>query len=152
MKEHETFTREAILLAANARKKGNAPFGALLARQGEIILRAENTVVSGKNPTQHAEMNLIQLAWSSLDANVIRDATLYTSTEPCPMCTGAIFWSEIRCVVFSVSAKAQAEMAHDRFTVSCVPLLQRANYEIKVIGPVLEQEGLIVHKGFWQSE
>jgi len=152
MEEHETFTREAISLAANARKKGNAPFGALLALRGEIILRAENTVVSGKNPTQHAEMNLIQLAWSSLDANVIRDATLYTSTEPCPMCTGAIFWSEIRCVVFSVSAKAQAEMAHDRFIVSCVPLLQRANYEIKVIGPVLEQEGLIVHKGFWQSE
>jgi tRNA(Arg) A34 adenosine deaminase TadA len=94
-------------------------------------------------------MNLVQAAWRGLPVEVIGRATLYSSTEPCPMCTGAIFWSGIRRVVFSVSASDLGLKAGDTFCGPCRDLFDRAGAKIEVIGPVLPEEGLVVHAGFW---
>jgi len=141
--------RRAIELARMARERGNHPFGALLVADEQIVLEAENTVVTENDPTHHAEMNLVQLAWRKLPAAVIRRSTLYTSTEPCPMCTGAIFWSGIRRVVFSLSAADLGEMANDRFCGPCETLFDRGQEKTVVIGPVLADEGRQVHLRFW---
>jgi tRNA(Arg) A34 adenosine deaminase TadA len=94
MSSEEGYIREAIALAVSAQAHGNHPFGALLVSNctGEIILRAENTVTTARDPTCHTEMNLCRAAWKALSEEDIHNATLYTSTEPCPMCCGAIFW------------------------------------------------------------
>ncbi len=150
MREDEKYIRRAIDLARQARDRGNNPFGALLVAQGEIILEAENTVLSKNNPIHHAEMNLVQLAWHKLPAEVIQSAALFSSTEPCPMCTGAIYWSGIRRVVFSFSALEFGKLVNDRFCVPCTTLFDKADKKTEVIGPILAELGREVHEGFWR--
>src|SRR5215207_6010863 len=98
--DHESFLREAIALSQAAMERGNEPFGSVLVKDGEVVLRAENSVFTGHDMTNHAEMNLVKLAAQHYDAAFMADCTLYTSTEPCAMCSGAIYWSGIGRVVF----------------------------------------------------
>ena len=149
MADHEEYIRKAIALAESAKANGNHPFGALLVHNNEIVLTAENTVVTENNPTQHAELNLVNLAWKSLSPEIIKASVLYTSCEPCPMCTGGIFWSGIRTVVFSLPATVLGEIANDKFCRSCSELFDRADDKTLVIGPILQSEGEAAHKDFW---
>jgi len=143
--------RRTIELARLARSRGNHPFGALLALDDGIVLEAGNTVGTGHNPTHHAELNLVQRAFAELRPDVVCRTTLYTSTEPCPMCTGAIFWAGIRKLVFSVSATRLADITGDTFCRSSRLLFDNARDKTLVVGPVLEEEGLAVHQGFWTT-
>ena len=149
MSEHDEFIRRAIALADSSKGNGNHPFGAVLVHNNDVILSAENTVITENNPTHHAEMNLVNLAWKSLSADIIKASVLYTSCEPCPMCTGAIFWSGIRKVVYSLPATKLGEIANDKFCQSCCDLFDRADDKTDVIGPVLPDEGELAHKDFW---
>lgn len=150
--QHEELIRKAIDVAKSAKSNGNHPFGALLVSStGEILLTAENTVHTGRNPTHHAETNLVNAAWAQLSADMIKDSTLYTSCEPCPMCTGAIFWSGIRRVVYSLSAVRLGEIANDTFCGPCTQLFDRAGERTEVVGPILESEGEAIHLGFWDQ-
>src|SRR5689334_19449343 len=107
MSSDEELLREAIAVARNARSNGNHPFGALLAdRDGQILLRAENTVVTGSDATGHAETNLVRLASAAYPADQLGELILYSSTEPCAMCAGAIFWSGIGSVVYALPETA----------------------------------------------
>lgn len=151
--KHEKYIRIAIQIANTAKSKGNHPFGALLVCNDEVILTAENSVSTLRNPTHHAELNLINKAFESLSSDVIVKCTLYTSCEPCPMCTGAIFWAGVRQVVYSLSALRLGEIAHDTFCPPCTTLFDRAGPEQKttVIGPILPEEGEAIHLNFWDS-
>lgn len=98
--------RESIKLARNAREKGNHPFGALLADpDGKILITAENTVETDHDITAHAETNLVRNAARQYPQDFLAECTLYASTEPCPMCAGAIYWANIRRVVFGPQPK-----------------------------------------------
>ena len=149
MTDDARYIRRAIDLARQARERGDHPFGALLVANEQIVLEAENTVVSRNNPTHHAEMNLVQAAWGTLAAGVIERSTLYTSTEPCPMCTGAIFWSGIRRLVFSLPALDLGALTGDPFCGPCRPLFDRAGVKTEVVGPIVPDEGRQIHLGFW---
>src|ERR1700730_10112172 len=95
----------AIELAASARRHGNHPFGALLTDStGSVLLTAENTVVTDRDATGHAETNLVRLASRTLTPSQLAEATLYTSAEPCAMCSGAIYWSGIRRMLYALAA------------------------------------------------
>src|SRR5437899_622429 len=98
MDTHERLARQAIGLARQARVAGNHPFGALLAIEGEVILTAENTVKTDRDPTAHAESNLVAQAIRKLSSDQIRRSVLYTSCEPCAMCVGKMYWAGIRAV------------------------------------------------------
>jgi tRNA(Arg) A34 adenosine deaminase TadA len=143
------YIRRAIAIARQAKEHGNHPFGALLVLDDQILLEAENTVTTGQNPTHHAEMNLINLAWQSLTKEQIKRCSLYTSCEPCPMCTGAIFWSEIRRIVFALPAATLGEIANDKFCCPCSTLLTRADVQTEVVGPILAEEAVVDHLNFW---
>jgi len=149
--EYESLIREALSLAYAAREKGDHPFGAVLAIGNRVLLSAENSVVSDGDPSRHAELNLIQLAWACLAKAEIESATLYASTEPCPMCTGAIYYSRVPRVVYSVSQATLSELTGGRFALPCTALLGRTERRTEVIGPVLPEEGYRVHVGFWPS-
>lgn len=83
------------------------PFGAVIEKNGKIISQAHNTVLSTKDPTAHAEINAIRLASKILNTNDLTGCTIYTNTEPCPMCLSAIIWSNIKIVYYS-NTKEQA--------------------------------------------
>lgn len=129
---------------------GNHPFGALLVVGDEMVLTAVNTVNSDHDPTRHAELNLVSQAARQFDAATLAQATLYTSTEPCAMCTGAIFWAGIRTIVYSCSAAKLGEIAGGSFIVPCRDLLAYGKPPVTVIGPILEEDGIVVHQGFWE--
>ena len=94
-----------IELAASARAAGNHPFGSLIVdASGKSVLEAENTVVTGRDVTGHAELNVVRAASIELGDAVLQGATLYTSTEPCAMCAGAIYWAGITRVVYALGS------------------------------------------------
>jgi len=104
MKNHEKFIREALKIAQRARDHGNHPFGALLVDEDDnVLIEAENTVVTERDCTGHAETNLMRMASARYAADDLARCTLYTSTEPCPMCAGAIFWGNVGRVVYGLS-------------------------------------------------
>jgi tRNA(Arg) A34 adenosine deaminase TadA len=146
---HEELTRTCIDLAARAREKGNHPFGALLALADRILLTAENTVSTDHDITCHAELNLVSQATRQLDVAILAKATLYTSTEPCVMCAGAIYWAGIPTVVYGCAAETLGEMAGASFVISCRHIFNFGTRAVEVIGPVLGEEAAAVHAGFW---
>jgi tRNA(Arg) A34 adenosine deaminase TadA len=151
----QRFIRTAIEIAWNARNKGNHPFGALLVNEnGQIVLEAENTVLTDKDITGHAETNLMREASSKYDREFLGKCTLYTSTEPCPMCVGAIFWGNVRRIVYGLSEESLYEIIgwhhEDILYVPCRELFGRGQKPIEVIGPILEEEAREVHVGFWK--
>jgi tRNA(Arg) A34 adenosine deaminase TadA len=145
----------AIELAALAREHGNHPFGSLLADQdGNVLLEAENTVVTTGDCTGHAELNLVREASARFAPQRLGELTLYTSTEPCAMCAGAIFWSGIGRVVFALSSETLGTIMHDEtgawtLAMSCREVFERGGRTVDVTGPLLEDEGCAVHDGFW---
>ena len=101
----ESHLRQAIAISKRSVAHGNHPFGALLVNEaGTIVLEAENTVTTDSDATGHAETNLVRLATKSFDLAELRSSTLYTSCEPCAMCTGAIYWAGIGRVVYALAA------------------------------------------------
>ncbi len=145
--------RRAIALAASARQHGNHPFGALLADEnGQILLEAENTVVTESDSTGHAETNLVRLASRQFSIDRLAKFTLYTSTEPCPMCSGAIFWSGIGRVVYALGEERLYAMTGDSpesLKLPCREIFARGGRPVEVLGPLLETEAARVHDGFW---
>ena len=150
--DHSKFIKITIGLSENAVRNGNFPFGAILVKDGEIIFEAENTVNSDHDCTQHAELRLVSLVTRTLDGNSIKNTILYTSTEPCPMCAGAIFWSGITKVVYGCSDKSLARVSgKENFKLTCEDILTEES-GVTVIGPILEDEALRIHKEFIKNQ
>jgi guanine deaminase len=94
MTDKTEFMAIAIQIAAeNLNHKRGGPFGAIVVRNGKIIGRGVNTVISDNDPTAHAEINAIRDACQNLDDFQLLDCEIYSSCEPCPMCLGAIYWA-----------------------------------------------------------
>ena len=148
----EKLLRRAIQIAADARAHGNHPFGALLAdAEGNILLEAENSVVTGKDVTAHAELNLMRLASQQFSAEELQNFTLYTSTEPCPMCSGAIFWGDVGRVVYALSEDGLYEITGEtpyELALPCREVFERGTHPVNVTGPMLESEAREVHLDF----
>jgi tRNA(Arg) A34 adenosine deaminase TadA len=145
----------AIELAASARAHGNHPFGALLTDpSGSVLLTAENTVLSDHDVTAHAETNLVRQASRHLAPAQLATATLYTSTEPCAMCAGAIYWSGIRQVVYALAATelnviAGADPDEPVLALPCREVFAAGGNTVEVSGPHLFEEAAAVHTGYW---
>ena len=152
------FLRIAIDVAEKARAHGNHPFGAILVDGADrVILEAENTVITAHDCTGHAETNLVRLACAAFPAETLRQCTLYTSTEPCAMCSGAIFWSGIPRVVFALSEQGLKEFIEGQpgaeyFQLPSREVFARGNHIVEVTGPLIEDEARRVHVGFWSRE
>ena len=109
--DDERFLRSAIELAAKARAAGEAPFGSLLVGpDGAVLREGHNTVLRDRDITAHPELKLARWAARELDASTAAAATLYTSCQPCSMCTGAIDRSGLGRVVFALSNEQLADM------------------------------------------
>jgi tRNA(Arg) A34 adenosine deaminase TadA len=153
---YENLLRQAIAVAGQAREHGNHPFGALLADpDGNVLLSAENTVVTASDATGHAETNLVRLASAAYAASELRDLTLYTSTEPCAMCSGAIYWSGIGSVVYALAEAELYELTgsddkNPTLVLPCRTVFAAGQRPVVVEGPFPIDEARAVHAGFWQ--
>lgn len=143
------FIERCNALAESAVEAGNHPFGALLVIDGEVVLEAQNTVLTDRDVTAHAELNLVREAGKAFDQEQLGRATLYTSTEPCPMCAGAIYWAGLSKLVFGVSGADLGQIAGESFVWSSAELFDRGDRNVSVIGPIGATSGRQLHKNYW---
>jgi tRNA(Arg) A34 adenosine deaminase TadA len=107
----ERHLRRAVELAAEARAAGDMPFGSLLVGpDGDVLAEDRNTVLSEQDITAHPELKLARHAARELEPATARRTTMYTSCQPCPMCTGAIARSGLGRVVFALSGEQLQEL------------------------------------------
>lgn len=150
----EEHLRAAIAAAWEARESGNHPFGAVLVTAGGRVIQGLNTVITDRDPTGHAETNLVRLSAAQLDASELSTSTLYTSTEPCAMCAGALYWAGIRRMVYALPEQSLIAIVAEVSDEPTLDLPSRtvfaaAGGTVAVAGPALEQEAAAVHEGFW---
>ena len=93
----------ALQQAENAFDEGEIPVGALIVCQDQIIAKGYNQTQKLNDVTAHAEMLALTAASQKLGAKYLKDCTLYVTLEPCVMCAGAIFWSQIGRIVWGAS-------------------------------------------------
>jgi tRNA(Arg) A34 adenosine deaminase TadA len=151
------FLREAIGEAAAAKGRGRHPFGSVVVdAEGRIAARAGNNSMPPEgDPTRHAELTALATASTVLGPEGMAAATLYTSAEPCVMCTGAAYWTGIGRIVYALSERRLLELTGDNpenptFDLPCREVIKRGQRHIDVVGPLLEDEAAAPHRGFWR--
>ena len=97
------------LAEKNLETNDGGPFGAVIIKDGVIVGRGRNTVLRDNDPTSHAEVSAIRDACMNLNSYSLEGCTLYTTCYPCPMCLGAIIWSNISKVYYG-NTKEDADM------------------------------------------
>ncbi len=141
--------RYSLSLAKSAVLSGNHPFGAVLCLDGEIVAQAQNTVLTDRDVTRHAELNLVSQATRRFSQEQLARSTLVSSTEPCAMCAGAIYWAGIGEVVYGCSSQVLESIARGGWANSIETLYLSAQNAPRVSGPHLESEAEAVHRDFW---
>ena len=121
-----------------------------------MSMQAENSVVTGRDSTGHAETNLVRLATQQFLPEQLARCTLYASTEPCAMCAGAIHWSQIGRVVYALSEVDLYAIIGDspeHLLLPCREVFARSKRQVEVLGPIpaLDMEARAVHKDFWTT-
>ncbi|HVF82384.1 MAG TPA: nucleoside deaminase [Flavisolibacter sp.] len=145
MSETELLQR-TLAIARQAVESGNLPFGCLLAdANGDILEEAGNTVVSTKDTIAHCEINLVHQMAGKYEAVFLQNCSVYASTEPCPMCTGALYWSGVGRIVYALGKDVYHQINQTTnlayiFNLSCSDLLQKGGRVVMVAGPLLEEE------------
>lgn len=112
MNDKELMMR-AIKLSEESVKNGGGPFGAVIARDGELIAEASNCVTLHNDPTAHAEVSAIRKAAEKLKTFDLQGCSIYTSCEPCPMCLGAIYWAHLDKIFYANDRKDAAAIGFD---------------------------------------
>jgi tRNA(Arg) A34 adenosine deaminase TadA len=154
-----TLLRRAFTLAGEARARGDRPFAAVIAdKTGQVLAEAGSTQGKGGGGTlAHSEMNALHdVLRAGLPRDVLRNATIYSSGEPCAMCSAAIFYTGVGRAVYGLSAGAilhlrNAQLHTAGLSLSCRAVLDSAAERVEVIGPCLEAEGALPHQGYWQE-
>lgn len=111
--DNEQLMRRAIALSIESVNSGGGPFGAVIARNGEIVAEGSNNVTSHHDPTAHAEVSAIREACRKLETFDLSGCDIYTSCEPCPMCLGAIYWAHIDKIYYANDRRDAADIGFD---------------------------------------
>lgn len=97
------YMKQALIEARKAFDRDEVPIGAIIVCKGRIIARAHNLTETLNDVTAHAEMQAITAAANNIGGKYLNDCTLYVTVEPCPMCAGAIAWSQMGRLVYGAS-------------------------------------------------
>jgi len=152
------FLRMAFDVARKARDGGDHPFGSILVDETGTVLMEQGNGYSaeGCDMTAHAERLLASRASKAYGAEHLRQCTLYSSAEPCAMCSGAIYWSGIGRVVYGQSEKDLKDMTGNHaenptLDLPCRTVFAAGQQPVAVVGPLLEQEAAALQAEFWAA-
>jgi tRNA(Arg) A34 adenosine deaminase TadA len=153
----EDFLRRSFDVARRAMSHGNHPFGAILVdRNRNVLIETENGYMPAHDGTAHAERLLATQACTTFGADVLRNATLYSSAEPCAMCAGAIYWAGIGRVVYGLSEHRLRTVTGNHpenptLDLPCREVFKSGQRATEVVGPLLEDEAEALHAGVWNK-
>lgn len=133
------FMKKALQEAQEAYRQGEIPVGAVVVAGGTIIARAHNLTETLTDVTAHAEMQAITAAANYLGGKYLHDCTLYVTLEPCQMCAGALYWSQISRIVYGARDMERG----------CINLNTKLHPKTKITGGILEEEAASLMKQFF---
>ncbi|MFT6126029.1 nucleoside deaminase [Candidatus Marifrigoribacter sp. Uisw_064] len=133
------FMKMALQEANNAYEKGEVPIGAVIVIENRIIARAHNLTELLNDVTAHAEMQAITAAANFLGGKYLTGCTLYVTLEPCQMCAGGLFWSQISKIVYGARDEQRG----------CIALKSKLHPKTTMVGGVLAEESSRLVKQFF---
>lgn len=133
------FMSKALEEAKRAYDKGEVPIGAVIVADKKIIARAHNLTETLNDVTAHAEMQAITAAANHLGGKYLNGCTLYVTIEPCQMCAGALFWSQISKIIYGARDEQRG----------CINLNTKLHPKTKIKGGVLEEQSSEILKRFF---
>ncbi len=151
MKLDEIFMKKAIELSEKAVEHGNEPFGALLVKDGKIVYTNENRIYSKKDPTFHAEAGLIRRFIEETQITDLSNYTLYSSCEPCFMCSGAMVWAKLGRLVYGASDIDLCQILGENGSPCSAIVFENSGHKPNVTAGILREESLAVLKSYFLS-
>lgn len=118
------------------------PFGACIVCEGRVVAVAHNTVLQQHDPTCHAEINAIRSAARALGRHDLSGCVIYSTTEPCPMCFGAIHWARLDTLVYGTSIGDVHALGFNELSISNDYLKEAGPSPIQLVGGFMRQECL----------
>jgi tRNA(Arg) A34 adenosine deaminase TadA len=155
--DHAAFLRRSFDVARRAMSSGNHPFGCLLVGpDGSVMMEMENGYMPNRDMTGHAERLLATRAGQTLRPEVLALSTLYTSAEPCAMCSGALYWIGVGRIVYGLSEHRLKTITGDHaenptLDLPCRVVFAAGQRNVEIIGPLLEDEAATIHTGVWDK-
>lgn len=138
----EYFMKQALIEAEKAREEGEVPVGAVIVSNDQIIARTHNLTETLTDVTAHAEVQAITSAAEFLGGKYLKDCTLYVTLEPCTMCAGALYWSQISKIVFGAKDEKRGATA----------LGIQYHPKTKVVSGVMEEQCATIMTDFFKSK
>ncbi|MFN6564365.1 MAG: nucleoside deaminase [Nostoc sp. ChiSLP01] len=129
-------------LALAEAKKGDAPYGAVIVKDNEVVGVSHNTVKRDNDPSAHAEINVIRSLTAKLKNPSLEGYSIYTTGEPCPMCATACVWSGLSEIVYGASIQDLILVNQSQINISCEEVIAQSFRNIKVTKGVLKNECL----------
>ena len=148
----EVFMQEAIRLSKLAVLHGNEPFGAVLVKDGGIVYTNENQIMTQQDPTFHAEIGLIRRFCMETRQKDLRGYTLYSSCEPCFMCSGAMVWTKLGRLVYAASKIDLEKILHKKGSNCSQIVFEHSNWKPEVTAGVLREDALQVLRAYFEIE
>ncbi|MBP5974004.1 nucleoside deaminase [Brasilonema sp. CT11] len=127
-------------LALEEAKKGDAPYGAVIVKDNQVVAQAHNTVKRDNDPSAHAEINVIRSLTTQLQNPSLEGYTIYTTGEPCPMCASACVWTGLSEIIYGASIEDLVSVNQSQINISCQEVIVKSFRKVKVIRGVLREE------------
>ncbi len=143
------FMREAIRLSEEAVKNGNEPFGAVLVKDGKIVFTNENQIYTMHDPTFHGEAGLIRRFCAETGITDLSEYTMYSSCEPCFMCSGAMVWVKLGRLVYAASNMELEEILGNEGCNCSKMVFENSFHQPEVTSGVLREESLEILREYF---
>ena len=148
-RQDEVFLRRAIELAQAAADHGNEPLGAVLVHNGEAVASSENQIYTNRDFTSHAELGLIQRFCRETGVTDLSGYTLYSSCEPCFMCSGAMVWARLGRLVYAASDLELCGLIGVQGSQCSKLVFEHSDWKPQVTAGLLREEGLAVLRSYF---
>ena len=145
----EKFMKLAVDLSISAVAHGNEPFGAVLVKDGEVVFTNENQIYTMHDPTFHGEMGLIRRFCAETGITDLREYTLYSSCEPCFMCSGAMVWVRLGRLVYGASNEDLERILGNEGCNCSRIVFENSFWKPDVTAGVLRDQALAVLKDYF---
>ncbi len=147
--QDELFMKRAIELSKQAVAHGNEPFGAVLVKDGEVVFTNENQIYSRHDPTFHGEAGLLREFCAQTGITDLHEYTMYSSCEPCFMCSGAMVWVKLGRLVYGAGNNDLEELLGNEGCNCSKMVFDNSFWHPEVTSGVLKEESLAILKEYF---
>ena len=138
--------KKAIEEARISKKEGNKGYGSVVVYDREILSEAHDTAITENDPIKHAEVNAIRKAIKIRKDTNLSGAILFSTCEPCPMCTSLAIWSNLTTIVFGASIEETSKLGRTRINIKSKDIIDKSPVWIEIIGGQLKEQCLKLYE------